>query len=79
MYKRQAHICLWFEHREEPGYQIRKEGKEARIFWNRLPEAFRALGKVLEHGEEEAWSEENPVSYTHLGAEVSAAGPGTGV
>ena len=24
----EAHICLWFEHREEPGYQIRKEGKE---------------------------------------------------
>ena len=63
----EAHICLWFEHREEPGYQIRKEGKEARIFWNRLPEAFRALGKVLEHGEEEAWSEENQGVKGHTG------------
>ena len=45
-------LCIHFTRADEKGYSIAKAGRDVYISWHTRPEAFRALGKALEHAGE---------------------------
>lgn len=56
-----------FEYREKKGYLAARSGSKISIYWHTLPEAFRGLGKVIEHADRKQWTEENPGTKGHAG------------
>ena len=62
-----AEVCLHFSRTDAPGYRAVKDGEDVCIEYHSLPEAFRALGKALEHVRAGKWREENPGVRGHKG------------
>nr|WP_326167352.1 beta-N-acetylhexosaminidase [uncultured Lachnoclostridium sp.] len=60
-------LCIHFTRADEKGYSIAKAGRDVYISWHTLPEAFRALGKALEHAGKEKWREESKGTQGNTG------------
>ena len=60
-------LCIHFTRTDEKGYSVAKAGRDVYISWHTLPEAFRALGKALEHAGKEKWREENKGTQGNTG------------
>ena len=60
-------LCIHFTRTDEKGYSVAKAGRDVYISWHTRPEAFRALGKALEHAGKEKWREENKGTQRNTG------------